>query len=107
MQRRDFIAAVGVVAASAVSQSNPIYAQPIGAVAHRTVLAIISISPNRATDRESDSGWSASYAALSSSRANNTNSEAVRGSLWSRCPPLFDERRHSIHTVTICKYRRE
>jgi len=39
MQRREFIAAVGAVAASAVSQSSPIYAQPIGAVAHGTVLA--------------------------------------------------------------------
>ena len=36
MQRREFIAAVGAAAASAVSQSSPIYAQPIGAVAHRT-----------------------------------------------------------------------
>jgi pimeloyl-ACP methyl ester carboxylesterase len=39
MQRREFIAAVGAVAVSAVSQSSAIYAQPVGAVAHRTVLA--------------------------------------------------------------------
>jgi len=39
MQRREFIAAVGATAASAVSQSSPIYAQAIGGVAHRTVVA--------------------------------------------------------------------
>jgi pimeloyl-ACP methyl ester carboxylesterase len=39
MQRREFIAAVGVAAASAVSQSSPIYAQPVSGVAHRTVVA--------------------------------------------------------------------
>jgi pimeloyl-ACP methyl ester carboxylesterase len=39
MQRREFIAAVGAAAASAVSQSGAIYAQPIGGVAHRTVQA--------------------------------------------------------------------
>jgi pimeloyl-ACP methyl ester carboxylesterase len=39
MQRREFIAAVGAAAASAVSQSSPIYAQPVGGVAHRTVVA--------------------------------------------------------------------
>jgi len=39
MQRREFIAAVGVMAASAVSQTSPIYPQPIDAVAHRTLLA--------------------------------------------------------------------
>jgi pimeloyl-ACP methyl ester carboxylesterase len=39
MQRREFIAAVGAAVASAVSQSSPIYAQPVGGVAHRTVVA--------------------------------------------------------------------
>jgi pimeloyl-ACP methyl ester carboxylesterase len=39
MQRREFIAAVGAAAATAVSQSSPIYAQPLGGVAHRTVVA--------------------------------------------------------------------
>jgi predicted alpha/beta-fold hydrolase len=39
MQRREFIAAVGAAAASAVSQSGAIYAQPIGGVAHRSVQA--------------------------------------------------------------------
>jgi pimeloyl-ACP methyl ester carboxylesterase len=39
MQRREFIAAVSAAAASAVSQSIPIYAQPVGGVAHRTVVA--------------------------------------------------------------------
>jgi pimeloyl-ACP methyl ester carboxylesterase len=39
MQRREFIAAVGAVAAGAVAQSSPIYAQPAGGVAHRTVVA--------------------------------------------------------------------
>jgi pimeloyl-ACP methyl ester carboxylesterase len=39
MQRREFIAAVGAAAASAISQSSPIYAQPAGGVAHRTVVA--------------------------------------------------------------------
>jgi hypothetical protein len=66
MQRREFIAAVGVVAA--VSQSNPIYAQPIGAVAHRTILAngIHLHFAEQGNGRESDSGWSASYATLRS-----------------------------------------
>jgi pimeloyl-ACP methyl ester carboxylesterase len=39
MQRREFIAGVGAAAASAVSLSSPIYAQPAGGVAHRTVVA--------------------------------------------------------------------
>jgi pimeloyl-ACP methyl ester carboxylesterase len=39
MQRREFIAAVGAAAAGALSQSSPIYAQAIGGVAHRTVVA--------------------------------------------------------------------
>jgi pimeloyl-ACP methyl ester carboxylesterase len=39
MQRREFIAAVGAAAVTAVSQSVPIYAQPIGGIAHRTVQA--------------------------------------------------------------------
>jgi pimeloyl-ACP methyl ester carboxylesterase len=39
MQRREFIAAVGAAAASVACQSGPIYAQPIGGVAHRTVVA--------------------------------------------------------------------
>ena len=39
MERREFIAAVGAVAASAVSQSSPIYAQATGGVTHRTVVA--------------------------------------------------------------------
>jgi pimeloyl-ACP methyl ester carboxylesterase len=39
MQRREFIAAVGAAAASTVSQSSPIYAQPVGGIAHRTVAA--------------------------------------------------------------------
>ena len=33
MQRREFIAAVGAAAAGAVSQSSPIYAQPVGGLA--------------------------------------------------------------------------
>jgi pimeloyl-ACP methyl ester carboxylesterase len=39
MQRREFIAGVGAAAASAVSQSSPIHAQPVRGVAHRTVVA--------------------------------------------------------------------
>jgi hypothetical protein len=76
MQRREFIAAVGVVAAGAASQSNPTYAQPIGAVANGAVL----FRPNRAMDCESDSGRSASYTALRSALrvANNTNRSCSR-----------------------------
>jgi pimeloyl-ACP methyl ester carboxylesterase len=39
MQRREFVAGVGAAAAGAVSLSSPIYAQPAGGVAHRTVVA--------------------------------------------------------------------
>ncbi len=38
MQRREFIAAVGAAAASAVSQSSPIYAQPVGGLAVAALL---------------------------------------------------------------------
>jgi pimeloyl-ACP methyl ester carboxylesterase len=39
MRRREFIAGLGALAGEAVCQSNPIYAQAIGGVAHRTVQA--------------------------------------------------------------------
>jgi pimeloyl-ACP methyl ester carboxylesterase len=39
MQRREFIAAVGAAAASAISQSSPIHSQPVAGVTHRTVAA--------------------------------------------------------------------
>src|ERR1700742_1906852 len=39
MQRREFIAAVGAAAASAVAQSKTVQAQSGGGVAHRTVVA--------------------------------------------------------------------
>ena len=39
MQRREFIAAVGAAAASAVVQSKTVYAQSRGGVTHRTVVA--------------------------------------------------------------------
>jgi hypothetical protein len=84
MQGREFIAVVGVVAASAVSQSTPIYAQPSGAVAHRAVLA----NGIHLHFAEQGDGPRIRFglervirdAAHCSSRANNTNSEAVRGS---------------------------
>jgi hypothetical protein len=92
MQQREFI---GVEASSAVSLINPIYAQPIGAVAHRTVLAngIHLHSPHGAMDRESASGWSASYATLRSALQHHQRS-LFAARRWSRCPPLFDQRRH-------------
>jgi hypothetical protein len=39
MRRREFIAGLGTLAGEAVCQSNPIFAQAISGVAHRTVQA--------------------------------------------------------------------
>jgi len=39
MQRREFIAGLGALAGEAVCQSNPIYAQAVSGIAHRTVQA--------------------------------------------------------------------
>jgi hypothetical protein len=100
MQRREFISAVGVVAASAVSQSNPStrnQSVPLR-FAPSSQMGFISISPNRAMDRESDSGWSASYAMLHSAlRVQTTPTvKLFAARRWSRCPPMFDAGRHSI-----------
>jgi hypothetical protein len=76
MQRREFSAAVGVVAASAVPHFNPVYAQPIGSVANRTVLANgIHLLFAEQADRPRirfGSERVVRYTALCSSRANNT-----------------------------------
>jgi hypothetical protein len=107
MQRREFIAA----GASAVSQSNPIYAQPIGAVARRTVLANgIHLHFAEQGDRPRirfGLERIIRYAAFCSWRANNTNSEAVRGSPMVAMPAAVRWAPALDHTIAMCRYREE
>jgi hypothetical protein len=96
MQRREFIAAVGVVAA--VSQSDLRATYRCRCASHHP--RKWDSSPFRRTGRWPRIRFGLERvirdAAFCSSRANNTNSEAVRA----RGPALD-------HTVTIRKYRKE
>jgi hypothetical protein len=98
MQRREFIAAVGVVAAGAVSQSNRHLRATYRChcASHRPRNHFHFAEPGDGPRIRFGLERVIRYAAFCSSRANNTNSEAVRGSLMVAMPALFDERRHSI-----------
>jgi hypothetical protein len=104
MQRREFIAAVGVVAAGAASQSNPTYRQ-------LSVPLRIAPSPFARTARWTRIRFGSErvvhYTASGSSRATNTNRSCSRLADGRAASHYSMKRRPLDRTVTTRRYTEE